>query len=669
MKRYFILLMGLLGILLINGCAINKDMLSTDNNSNVSVEENGYHTQVIGSISHHMKDALFDNEKEIAYIEYSGGELEFVYTVKVEEMNHTPVGFMIYVDGMPQAFRTEQNDEYKYMQVLELEDGVENDIQFAFTPSVKVKEKEASLCIASIFNPEFVPDMENAKGYGIYHHMTEAFYGLKCAGDFSESFLIDETEKNISILLNHDRVCNQGEQNQGLSYSLSINNQDVTLGNCYCLSDNDNYLQVILEIHNAMKIDYRCSFYINHEAMQLEPEAIVMLDNAIEGEDRIEVTFDAAQMNKINSFYAVILPVNANCEEKPELLKTNSVCLIKADTLGEDESPEAYQSLCFVDDFSGYVCPIEDDKIMLLGEKFLLLSRTSLSILAQGDIEELPFSLLDLHDCTVCKCEEGYMIGGTIYHDNGMGSWLALLIVDDNLNLKSIVSVEEAIDCDRSIMKFEFVDNGRKLLYTTMMGLELFDWETKAKRCILTEDYFIHYFAYDNKLNRVLYVANDRAQNRILGYINVDLPNSSQIIDVNATWGKIHIFDEYILIEEDDVFGKKKSGILYCYDYENTAHHIRLNDLAKSTPLSVSSNGMYYALKDVDNCINLYPVKGTLIHYEMKSLSYDDKELKMVDMLIDEDQQVVLFWGYERDDQNNGLWLMNKPISEFSEVQ
>lgn len=204
MKVSRLLAIGILcGVLLMTGCGkeISTDEFNINSSENVVESSNELNSEInkqetIGTVSHGVNWS--EQEKEYSIV-YNGGKLDIPY-----EMNGsgicTSVGFLIYIDGIPQPYILKDVDEeYKYMHIIEGEENTDTEFVISFIPVTGKVGDKVSLSINSIANPSFVPDMVNTFDYGMSHQSLEAMYDITFNQDTE---IMPEVTDNLSIMSN-----------------------------------------------------------------------------------------------------------------------------------------------------------------------------------------------------------------------------------------------------------------------------------------------------------------------------------------------------------------------------------------------------------------------------------------------------------------------------------
>lgn len=291
----------------------DQEMVSEENNLEVS-----QNTEVMGSISHGV--VCQSNAAEEEELKYEGGEIEIPYSV-----NGTGVaascGFLIYLDGIPQPYKIKgQYEEEAFLHTLELEEGQETYFTFLFTPITGKKGDELSLCIASITNPDYQPDMKETFSYGHSHKMLEMIRPMKFLQDTERhdvSSMVVDVGSGLTITsekLNEnvlDKYTEHGEDvslDQDVITELYIDGEDMQLPEYYETNGKDSvHIQYKIMGHPGLK--YKTVFYLNHKPVYIDNtdsfETILKKGKV----ETIEFDLEISNMDSF-TFYTVSVPCN-----------------------------------------------------------------------------------------------------------------------------------------------------------------------------------------------------------------------------------------------------------------------------------------------------------------------------------------------------------------------
>lgn len=89
------------------------------------------------------------------------------------------VGFLVFVDGVSQPYKTDSDNAYKTMHVLNVEkDDTDYPFSILFNPVTGKKGETLALTIVSVYAPDFMPDMVKTSSYGGYQDTLAGNYEI-----------------------------------------------------------------------------------------------------------------------------------------------------------------------------------------------------------------------------------------------------------------------------------------------------------------------------------------------------------------------------------------------------------------------------------------------------------------------------------------------------------
>lgn len=350
MKVSRLLAIGILcGVLLMTGCGkeISTDEFNINSSENVVESSNELNSEInkqetIGTVSHGVNWS--EQEKEYSIV-YNGGKLDIPY-----EMNGsgicTSVGFLIYIDGIPQPYILKDVDEeYKYMHIIEGEENTDTEFVISFIPVTGKVGDKVSLSINSIANPSFVPDMVNTFDYGMSHQSLEAMYDITFNQDTE---IMPEVTDNLSIMSNESNKQTDIDkdekvyiQDKSLEAELDL---DTSVYSDLIIDDNSMLLDSKLNIvdknivhvsyimmgHPGVK--YKVNFYLNHQLLEDVSKDRNEIELTTGKMNTIEFDLDLSEF-KNGTFYAVAVPVNADDypEDGIQTIKYQSIHLYRGE--------------------------------------------------------------------------------------------------------------------------------------------------------------------------------------------------------------------------------------------------------------------------------------------------------------------------------------------------
>lgn len=351
-SRFAFLLFAL--VVLATGCS-NKtpDKNDTDtinNGIHNPFEVNGEDTEVLNAMGHGFLNPEMDESgEERLPLQYDGGELEIDYFVRASG-NAKNVGFLVFVDGKPQPYKFNSAEApYEYMHIFDVEeDGKDTPFTFIFTPVTGKQGDTLNVNITSIYNPAFMPDMEETSAYGGYHTTLVSLSSIvfEKDADVLENTSIPKKDYLSNVSYSTELVTKELMEKHGKHRAMEINLETLenlvvdelnfdgksamNIGN---LQVNDSgKLHVTFKLFGHPGIQYQNTFYINHQALSTVDGDTSFETTLAKGEVAvIDVEIDLEKLDDFNTFYVVSVPMNA--EDFPDavvgLQKSESILLYK----------------------------------------------------------------------------------------------------------------------------------------------------------------------------------------------------------------------------------------------------------------------------------------------------------------------------------------------------
>lgn len=354
MKRILILFLSLLLIISAAGCRSQKIKNSgSPDNSSAVPDKNPFQSgdksseDTLGSIGHNPVNPNRDSNGNILPFVYDGGEMSIAYTVNASGKAKN-VGFLVFVDGISQPYKTGSDNTYKTMHVLNLEkDDKDYPFSIIFSPVTGKKGETLALTIVSVYAPNFMPDMVKTSSYGEYHDALP--------GDYEIYFKKDARLPNSSSLPKYRRLQNVKQSTETITQeyinSLSVfsgmekitletlnkqvfvqqffNGQGGLISNLKVNASGT--LHITFKITGYPGSRYRNTFYINHQALtdgkNTSFETVLTKGNV----SVIEADINLSELEKFNTFYVISTLCNYQELRKDgyPLIKTSSVLLYK----------------------------------------------------------------------------------------------------------------------------------------------------------------------------------------------------------------------------------------------------------------------------------------------------------------------------------------------------
>lgn len=331
-------------VLILSLTACGNYIIIEDNSPSVSsntadpfaaIEENGF----LATVSHGASNPNRAEDQSKLPFEYNGGEFSFDYEYSVTGKLDT-VGFLLFLDGKPQPYRTEENGGYEYCHTFPAKET--GTFALSFYPQQGKAGETLDLCIVSITNPDFRPDMKEISSYGWYHKSLEYWAELhfnenastatplqtKAADVFSNVTVREEkiTSSYIEMLRQNgwDGVT-MDDLDQSIYYTADFNS-NIVYDNFF-LSDSDKVI-FRYTLCGTPGAEYDISFFIDHQPAYLKGELTYRTTLSKGNQWVFEIAFDTLKMDSFHTFYVMAVPKNSG-NDVFSVLKSNSILLYK----------------------------------------------------------------------------------------------------------------------------------------------------------------------------------------------------------------------------------------------------------------------------------------------------------------------------------------------------
>ena len=283
-------------------------------------------SDVIGALGHGPDNPVLREDGTRAPYEYHGGQFELNYHVKGSGTAKN-VGFLLFLNGIPQPYQIDGTGDMRYMNMFELEEDDQQYLfSFVFTPVTGTAGDTLELKIYSVLYPQFQPDMVTTSSYGIYYSILEGTIEINFQADpdveGAEAAILpalssvtvrsdDMTSDFVSLHLNDsftaggqpakdqlaDRVFSFIDYNGGPA----VDNIDVS---------NQDLLHITYQMVGVPGAVYRISLFGNNQPMT-DGEALSWEITLSQGKVAvIEADVDISSLDNFTTFYMLACPVN-----------------------------------------------------------------------------------------------------------------------------------------------------------------------------------------------------------------------------------------------------------------------------------------------------------------------------------------------------------------------
>lgn len=267
---------------------------------------------------------------------YDGNPIQLSYFLQGTGSN-TEVGLMLFLDGVPQPHRVVKNNQQDDLfiggqKVLMTNHRVSGngrtEFTVEFTPVTGSSGEEIGLHAIFLFEPSFVPKTES-QTFGVYHDgrfqiplsvimKTDAPSQAENYAVSIETTPIPQSEKINDELNPSGRI----SQPHFLFYS----------GESYYpnkLVAKNSQIELTTSIYGGVEADYRITIFVNHQPIMIGGHHNFLMRTHYDQISTYRFTLDLRNYNRINSLYAVIIPVGQSYKDENIYgKKTDSILLV-----------------------------------------------------------------------------------------------------------------------------------------------------------------------------------------------------------------------------------------------------------------------------------------------------------------------------------------------------
>lgn len=314
----------------------------------------GEGTTILGSLQHNpagynASDLLSLADNPIV-IDYTGAECSLEYQVTASG-SAKDVGFLLLLDNEPIPYKTGNTDaDYEYCHTFHLsEDNEPYVFTIYFTPVGGVAGETKPLKLASVYNPEYHPDMVETSNYGSYHDITAGLdlYRVVYQADAPDannlpigpiSCIENPVEQDSVItseLLAVDWIyggpIDEDTLDTTVRQQLIIDGSESPLANGNYDCANQDSVHITQYLYGVPGMTYKTTFYLNHQPICDENGHSTFTVTLQKGTvHTIEFDLPVSAFGDGVTFYALSLPCNSS--DFPDLavdtaLRTPSVYL------------------------------------------------------------------------------------------------------------------------------------------------------------------------------------------------------------------------------------------------------------------------------------------------------------------------------------------------------
>lgn len=324
-------------VLLVSGCSkAEPDSIPSRTSSNNSSEISDPMKQPTGSSSEIPPAASYGFNFGTKDIDCGSEEL-ILSPMLMGGDTPTRVGFMVFIDGIPQKYCSENSAEYSYISGFDVEENSEKTHELTVEPIIDNDMSEHIISVSTILAPDFVPPLETPT-FGNYHRilrnktkkLSDEITGIAAADEYkalkAENRVLTNKEKEEYGL---------GEE-YGTGYAVECDLQQFKrLESTFALKSGENCLTATLCAYSTMPDvqDYRVTFFVNHKPVKINGD-YDCVDVKMEG-GKISKTEITLENIKVSDFvYCIAAPLT----EGEVAMKSTSKMVIGDKSSGSDST-------------------------------------------------------------------------------------------------------------------------------------------------------------------------------------------------------------------------------------------------------------------------------------------------------------------------------------------
>lgn len=284
------------------------------------------------------------------------------------------------------------------------------------------------------------------------------------------------------------------------------------------------------------------------------------------------------------------------------------------ETSGSRKNPLPQENLS-LQELPQAVFQTNDGKLLLLGDKAILMDASTLETEICKEITGLAFSFQDINSCKFAESEEEYLVVGNLlkleqiegssFFSSSEEPQMMLIRFSKSLDILETLNIGEAMGASRAIDKYSFIDKGTKLLCSSMEGFFLYELKTKNRTIYPLDESLrgIYSFGYLGSQDKILFAGfyDDGTQadyQCVLGSMGMDGKNLEYEKKQTHEWGEIKCFEDFALIEDAEWNESGERANLFYYGADGKLEEWLLAD--EYAGVQASETGKYFAVQSRD---------------------------------------------------------------------
>ena len=288
-KRLSVLLLST--VLLVSGCSkTDPDSIPNGKTSNSSSEISDPMKQPTGSSSEIPPATSYGFNFGTKDIDYGSDKL-ILSPMLIGGDTPTRVGFMVFIDGIPQKYCSESSSEYSYISSFDVEENSEETHKLTVDTMIDNDMPDHIISISTMLVPEFVPPLETPS-FGNYHRILRN-NSKKLADEIMGIATTDEykaLKAENRVLTNEEKEEYGLREEDGSGYTVECDLQQFKrLEKTFTLKSGESRLAATLCAYSTMPDiqNYRVTVFVNHKPVKINGNY-----------DFIDVTMEGGKISK-----------------------------------------------------------------------------------------------------------------------------------------------------------------------------------------------------------------------------------------------------------------------------------------------------------------------------------------------------------------------------------
>lgn len=275
---------------------------------------------------------------------YTGGEMELPFMIRATGMvAENGVGILLFIDGQPQPYKTEEEPEYAYLHTFYPEPGEECIYDFCFTPVTGKQGDDLEIYAAAIIYPTY--SLADGNAGMVYTSGTTAsgsrlkYAQTPPADTYPEKlpWLSDTSVSFKDTTISDTAGWSDDQLQEQIAYSFQVNETSDRGGRrIYDVSVN-NPLSLRYELWGSPYVHFGLVFFVDNVPVADADAGPLMLEVRNGQKTTIEATLNLEQFDGESVLYAILVPRNYRSSE---VQTTAFLEYTKAVFLLEEENPQ-----------------------------------------------------------------------------------------------------------------------------------------------------------------------------------------------------------------------------------------------------------------------------------------------------------------------------------------